>query len=186
MFCPQCATANGPDVKFCRSCGAQLEAVALAISKPKKKKKNSDQKTSEPTTAQDWLERRIEGMSSITRGSILMVVSLLLTIPFYLFLPPSPSFDAPWIVIWTVFFGWMTVWGGIELANGLSSVIEAKNRLRLLGLTGKETVLEARRHDALMAGQPLSTNDQLTSFRAPSPVGVTEGTTRQLNDSALE
>jgi len=175
MFCPQCATANGPDVKFCRSCGAGLEAVALALTKPTKKK--LDRKKSEPT-AQDWLERRIKGNSAITRGSILIIVSLLLTVPFRLFLPST--FDAPWILIWVVFFGWMTVWGGIEVANGLSSVLEAKSRLRLLGLTGKETVLEARQHEALMAGHPV--NDQGSGFTSPSPVSVTEGTTRQLND----
>ena len=178
MYCPQCATANGADVRFCRSCGAQLEAVALAISKPTKKK--SDRNTGEPTTAQDWLERRITGVSAILRGSILMTVSLLLTIPFQLFLPPT--FDAPWILIWVVFFGWMTVWGGIEVANGLSSLLEAKSRLRLLGLTGKETALEARQHDALMSGQPLAINDQRSGFTSPSSASVTEGTTRQLND----
>lgn len=175
MFCPQCATANGPDVKFCRSCGAGLEAVALAISKPTKK---LDRKTSEPTTAQEWLEQRIKGMSGIIRGSILMAVSLLLTIPFQLFLPPT--FDAPWILIWMVFFGWMTVWGGIEVAYGLSALLEAKSQLRLLGLTGKETVVEAREHDALMSGQPV--NEQRSSFASPSPVSITEGTTRQLNE----
>ena len=178
MFCPQCATANGSDVKFCRSCGAGLEAVALAISKPTKKK--LDRKTSEPATAQELLEQRIKGMTGMIRGSILMVVSLLLTIPFQLFLPPT--FDAPWILIWVVFFGWMTVWGGIEVANGLSAVLEAKSRLRLLGMTGKETVLEATQHDALMSGQPLAINDQRSDLTSPSRVSVTEGTTRQLND----
>jgi hypothetical protein len=178
MFCPQCATANGADVKFCRSCGAGLEAVALAISKPTKKK--LDRNTGEPITAQDWLEQRIKGVSGITRGSILMAVSLLLTIPFQLFLPAS--FDAPWILIWMVFFGWMTVWGGIEVAYGLSAVLEAKSQFRLLGLTGKETVVEARQHDALMAGQPFAINDQRSDLTSPSPVSVTEGTTRQLND----
>jgi zinc-ribbon domain len=178
MFCPQCATANSPDVKFCRSCGAGLEAVALALSNPTKKK--LDRNTSDPATAQDLLERRIKGVSSITRGSILMAVSFLLTAPFYLFLPPT--FDAPWILIWVVFFGWMTVWGGIEAANGISAVLESKSRLRQLGLTGKETVVEARQHDALMAGQSSPANDQRPGL-APRPrVSVTEGTTRQLND----
>ena len=81
-----------------------------------------------------------------------------------------------------VFFGWMTVWGGIEVAYGLSALLEAKSQLRLLGLTGKETVLEARQHDALMSGQPMSINDQRPNFTSPSSASVTEGTTRQLND----
>ena len=79
MYCPQCATVNNGDVKFCRSCGMQLESVALALSGKAPKKK--DLKKSEPKTAQDWVEKRIVGVSELTRGSILMAVSLLLSAP---------------------------------------------------------------------------------------------------------
>src|SRR5215207_5671568 len=78
MYCPQCATPNAGDVKFCRSCGTELESVALVLSgKPSKPKKSNADKT-EPKTAQDWLEKRIEGVTGVTRGLILLIVSVFL------------------------------------------------------------------------------------------------------------
>ena len=177
MYCPQCATVNPGDVKFCRSCGMQLESVALALSGKAPKKK--DLKKTEPKTAQDWIDKRIQGVSGLTQGIILMAVSLLLSAPMALFLPAS--FDAPWIIIWAVFFGWMAVWGGIEVANGLSAILESKTRLRLLGLTGKERAIEAKSDaDELSTGQLSHTPIASDAFR--SPVSVTEGTTRHLDE----
>jgi len=160
MYCPQCATANPVDVKFCRSCGFELETVAAALTKPRNKKSAKAE-----LTADDWVDNRIKGVSGIIRGSILMAVSLLLILPFALFLPAS--FDAPWILIWMVFFGWMTVWGGIEVAYGLSGVLESKSKLRLMG-SRKEIDGQQREVVALKTG---------SHHRS-----VTEGTTRQLND----
>ncbi len=31
MYCPKCATSNSEDVKFCRSCGANLSLVSEAL-----------------------------------------------------------------------------------------------------------------------------------------------------------
>src|SRR5258708_10636451 len=31
MFCPQCATESTPDLKFCRSCGANLKVIGKAV-----------------------------------------------------------------------------------------------------------------------------------------------------------
>lgn len=54
MYCPQCATPNADDVKFCRSCGRELEMVALAFSGKSTKPLKAD-------ANQDWMEKRIEG-----------------------------------------------------------------------------------------------------------------------------
>src|SRR5688572_20380433 len=124
MFCPQCATPNADDVKFCRSCGRELEAVALIVSGKSGKK---DTNKIEPKSENDLLEKQIEGVSGVTRGSILLTVSLLIGIAMALFIPAS--FDAPWFLLWIVFFGWLAVWGGIEMAYGVGSVLEAKSRL---------------------------------------------------------
>ena len=107
-----------------------------------------------------------------------MAVSLLLSAPMALFLPAS--FDAPWIIIWAVFFGWMAVWGGIEVANGLGAILESKSRLRLLGLTGKEQAIKAKRYDELSTGPLSQTPIASDAFRSPS--SVTEGTTRHLDE----
>ena len=167
MYCPQCATANPADVKFCRSCGLELEAVVSALTKSSIKKPAKTE-----LNAEQWVDKRIEGVSGVTRGAILMAVSLLLLLPFALFLPAS--FGAPWILIWTVFFGWMTVWGGIELAYGLSSLLESKTKLRFLNEAGPNTI------DAEDPEVPALNGD---SQRRTAPhSSITERTTRQLKD----
>lgn len=42
MFCPQCGTNQGDDLKFCKSCGANLSAVRQAVTAP------------EPQTKTEW------------------------------------------------------------------------------------------------------------------------------------
>ena len=174
MYCPQCATLNSGDVKFCRSCGTSLEQVALALSGKRVKPANTRKRKSE-FTEEDWLEKRIEGVSGITRGSMLLSVSLLLAIPLGLFVPAS--FDAPWILLWVVFFGWMAVWGGIDIASGISTVLESRGRRQLIRTTHKESIGVATTQDLLSERESLST-PKIES----SPVSVTEGTTRHLND----
>lgn len=175
MYCPQCATPNADDVKFCRSCGRELEAVALVLSgKSAKVLKGKD----EAKSAQDWIEKRIEGISGVTRGSILLTVSLLIGVAMAVFLPRT--FDAPWILIWMVFFGWLAVWGGIEMAYGVGSVLESKSRLRLLELTGKYGADAGQ--PQLARGDPSSILDASSEFRSSAPMSVTDGTTRQLDE----
>ena len=177
MFCPQCATPNADDVKFCRSCGRELEAVALILSGKSAEVSKKDTNKSEPKSEKDWLETRIEGVSGVTRGSILLTVSLLIGVAMALFIPST--FDAPWFLIWIVFFGWLAVWGGIEMAYGVANVLEAKSRLHLLKLQGKDSI------DAL--DQQLSSGNPSpimspAAFRSSPPLSVTDGTTRQLDD----
>ena len=173
MYCPQCAAANPADVKFCRSCGLELETLVSALTKPQVKKPGKVELT------EDWVDKRISAVREITRGSILMAVSFLLILPFALFLPAS--FDAPWMLIWTVFFGWMTVWGGIEVANGLSSILEARSKLRLLAASGTGIGVEAKNREAVAVKDGSQTHDGST-LRPASRNSVTEGTTRHLTE----
>jgi hypothetical protein len=131
----------------------------------------------EPKSKNDWLEKQIEGVSGITRGSILLTVSLLIGIAMALFIPSS--FDAPWFLLWTVFFGWLAVWGGIEMAYGVGSVLEAKSRLRLMKLAGTDSVETLDQQ--LSSGNPSPINSP-AAFRPSPPLSVTDGTTRQLDD----
>jgi hypothetical protein len=138
--------------------------------KPNKLSQNENE-----LTEQDWLEKHIAGVSGITRGSILLTVSLSLAIPLGLFLPAT--FDAPWILLWVVFFGWMAIWGGIDIANGISTVLESRSRLRLIRMSRQESVANATTQDLLAGGESLRPAN-ITS----SPLSVTEGTTRHLDD----
>lgn len=180
MYCPQCATPNADDVKFCRSCGRELETVALALSGKPAKPVKAEEDESEPTTARDWMEARIESVSGITRGAILLTVSFLIGAAMALFMPAS--FEAPWILIWMVFFGWMAVWGGIEMAYGISGVLEAKSRLRLLALTGERPEVGATTQELLQGGEPRQIVSATAASKSTPRVSVTEGTTRKLDD----
>ena len=187
MYCPQCATPNADDVKFCRSCGKELEAVALALSGKSAKPDKGGAGRVEPKTAQDWMEKHVEGVTGITRGSILLAVPLLVGAAMALFM--TAFFEAPWMQLWMVFFwvvlfGWMAVWGGIQMAYGISGVLEAKSRLRLMGLTGVRPAVDAPTPESLSrGGAPQIANAHAAFVPAPR-VSVTEGTTRHLDDSA--
>jgi hypothetical protein len=180
MFCPQCATPNADDAKFCRSCGTELEAVALALKggSAKPPKKSGKRKKGEPATTEEWLEQHVEGVSGIARGSILMLVSLLIGAAMALFIPA----DVPWMLVWMVFFGWMAVWGGSEVAEGVAGVIEAKSRLRLLALKSGGESLGSVPRELAPAREPTSAINASDAFRPPAPSSVTEGTTRELDE----
>ncbi len=180
MFCPQCATPNANDSKFCRSCGTELEAVALALKggQANPSKKSGKKKKDEPATTEEWLAKRIEGVSGITRGLILMLVSLLIGVAMALFVPA----EVPWMLVWMVFFGWMAVWGGSEVADGAGGVIEAKSRLRLLELKAAGESLDSTPKELAPAREPLPAISAADAFRPPAPSSVTEGTTRELDE----
>jgi hypothetical protein len=179
MFCPQCATPNADDSKFCRSCGTELEAVALALKggSAKPSGKSGKKKKGEPATAEEWLEKRVEGVGGITRGLILMLVSLLIGAAMALFIPA----DVPWMLVWMVFFGWLAVWGGSEVAEGASGVIEARSRLRLLALKSAGESNDSPR-ELSAARESVSAISASDAFRPPAPSSVTEGTTRELDE----
>lgn len=42
MFCPQCSTQQSDDLKFCKSCGANLKAVRQALTTPELETKTED------------------------------------------------------------------------------------------------------------------------------------------------
>ena len=183
MFCPQCATGNADDSKFCRSCGTELEGVALVLkgesAKPSKKS-GKKKKKDEPSTAEEWMVARGEYAGGILRGIILMIVSALIAVPLALFAPG----EMPWVIIWMVFFGWIAVWGGIETAEGAGGLIEARNRLRLLAAKsgGAATEDSTTPRQLPAARESPSAVSAAEAFRRPAPASVTEGTTRELDE----
>lgn len=180
MFCPQCATPNADDSKFCRSCGTELGAVALALKgeAAKPSKKSGKKKQPEPVTAEEWMVRRGECAGAVLRGIILMVVSALIAIPLALFAPA----EMPWVIIWMVFFGWIAVWGGVEVAEGAGGIIEAKNRLRLLALKSGGAATDAAPPQLSPARESPAALNGSDAFGRPTPASVAEGTTRELDE----
>ncbi|HEV7844306.1 MAG TPA: zinc ribbon domain-containing protein [Pyrinomonadaceae bacterium] len=176
MYCPQCAAPHNDAAKFCRSCGLEIEAVALLLSgKPVKSSEAVGNKL-ESKTEQDWLEKKVAGISGITRGSILLAVSLLIGVAMALFVPGR----VPWMLIWMVFFGWMACWGGIETAYGVSGLLESKSRLRLLRAAVREPAIDSTPQRLSAAADPPMLNKPPGAF-GTSPLSVTEGTTRYLD-----
>jgi hypothetical protein len=155
----------------------ELEAVALVLS-GKSAPPAENEKKVEARTPLDWMEKRIEGYKGIANGLILMMVSVIIGGGLALFVPG----DVPWILIWMVFFGWLAVWGGFELANGVGNVIEAKARLRMMGMAGGEPVVDAAPQQLSSHGEPVTIANSSSAFRPTPALSVTEGTTRNLDD----
>jgi zinc-ribbon domain len=179
MYCPGCAAPNPDGAKFCRSCGIELEAVALALrgestAPPAEVGANK----SEPQTAQDWLAKHGEGVKGITTGVSLLVVSALIGVAMAFFVPGH----IPWILAWAVLVGWMAFWGGIELGNGVAGVLTARSRLRLMGREGGGSAVDVTPQQSLTASEPPTITDPSAAVRPPPPLSVTEGTTRKLGD----
>jgi hypothetical protein len=169
MYCPQCATAQADTAKFCRSCGLALETIALAVRGEAPKPATPDPEGRE--TIEDWLEFQAKKNGAIIRGGILFGVSVAIAVPMGLFLPRG----MPWMVVWSIFFGWMACWGAIDLAFGLSGLLEANSRLRRLQNA-------ALGQPVLAPASPARPVDGILAEVNTAPMSVTEGTTRHLQD----
>ncbi len=154
MFCPQCSTPNQDAAKFCRTCGTNLEVVALALAG------HPPTEHSLAAAAEANLKKRREATGNVVQGSILLSFSLL--IAFLGFVFTRGRF--PWLVFWTVFFGWMACWGTISLSVGLAGLIGAK-------LTSDSGNQISDSHTRELR------DDRLNTF---PPASVTDHTTRQL------
>jgi hypothetical protein len=178
MYCPQCATPNPDGARFCRSCGMELEAVALVLSGRPAQPLEVSGTNSEAKAVQEWLEKRSAAVKHISTGVSLLVVSILIGVAMAFFMPAN----IPWMFAWAVFVGWMAMWGGIEVGNGIAGVLEAKSRSRLLGLAGKQSADHATPKQLSSAGQSAVVTSPSDALRSSPPSSVTEGTTRQLDD----
>jgi len=81
------------------------------------------------------LQKRAEGTGSVVQGTILLGTSLLIFLAGLLF----SRRPMPWLVFWTVFFGWMACWGSIALSIGVGRLIEGKVRSKELGPGSNES-----------------------------------------------
>ena len=176
MYCPRCGTQNTDGVKFCRSCGTELEAVALVLSGRAAPPAEADDA---PETVDDWLELRSDGVRNIATGVSLLVVSVLIGVALALFLPST--FDAPWILVWLVLVGWMACWGAIELGKGVGDFLEAVGRLRMMGPPAQGAAVDQTPRQLESPREPVMNP---SAFKKPPKASVTEATTRHLDDLA--
>lgn len=190
MFCPQCGSNQSDDVKFCKSCGANLFAVRQVVATRETSGKFDWSKTwlAEMMLTESEREKRKEELDrqrgitpesrshkEIKAGVITTFVGIALMIFLFVFMQGiiagahMPS-DAAQIVsrIWVA--------GVIPFFIGLGLLIN--------GLFVKNKEQAAIKTGALeRQAQPLSLSSGDTSQFGPSPSSVTEHTTRQLRDS---
>jgi hypothetical protein len=164
MYCPQCATQSSDNAKFCRACGADLEALALVL-------------TNKVPLPGAWLEKYGESKHQVIKGAILLGAALSIGCVPALFL----GVIFPLVMLWTVFFGWMAGWGIVSLASGVGEMVKAKTMLRQMrqfdgGLTTTEPS-----ELSLAAHEPRTLGDA-TRAKPYSPLSVTEHTTDLLGE----
>jgi hypothetical protein len=164
MYCPQCAAQNTDNAKFCRACGTDLAAVALAL-------------TNKFPLPGAWLEKYGEGKHQVIRGLILLGAALLVGGVPALFI----GVIFPLVMLWTVFFGWLAGWGIVSLASGAGEMVKSKTMLRQMkqfgsGLTTTEPPgLSSAAHDPRML-------DDVARAKPYPPISVTEHTTELLGE----
>jgi hypothetical protein len=172
MYCPRCATQNLDDAKFCRACGTNLEAVALALS-DKESPAKPTKKTKTPEKEKSWPEKRTEAVKNIVEGGGLLVASALIGVALGLF-----SKEPDWIIIWLVFVGWMACWGVISMVSGIGNLLEARFMMRQMGQTADKA--SDAKTELPSADEQRLLPEPLPASNLSSPLSVTEHTTEPL------
>jgi hypothetical protein len=176
MFCPKCAAQNQDQTKFCRSCGTDLRAVALALDvqlTPSKEVSNIEEK--KPEMTQQWLKLQGDGIHRVVQGAILFVMGVLLGIPLALFSKGS-DWHSNWILVWLFLCGWLPVLGAITMGTGFSNLIHSRMMLRRIDRLA--TTMTA------LAEPPADETQKLPEVEAAqevsTPLSVSEHTTAPL------
>jgi zinc-ribbon domain len=169
MYCPRCAAQSLDDAKFCRSCGADLKVVALALAEQQLPSKAGENETKAPEKEQTWTEKRSQGVRKAAEGATMLVGSLLICLAIHF----SNNHDP--LGIWVVFFGWMACWGVFAIASGLGAIMQAASM-------GSKAALPKP------ADEPVKVPDtDPLADPSPSPLlSVTEDTTRSLEPTPKE
>src|SRR5215471_5556724 len=115
MYCPQCAAQLVDSDKFCRACGADLKAAAIALAKQPLSSKAGRNKTKEPEKEKAWPEERGEGIRKAAEGTTMLVGSLLIGLLISLLFSHRNDLLETWLIC----FAWMAVMGVLRLASGL-------------------------------------------------------------------
>ena len=164
MFCPKCATPNGDDARFCRSCGTDIGLVPQALSGSL-----AERLAAAEDNTRHGRRRRHRGdrPPSIERA----VRSFFMGIAF-IFVAFAVREWAPAGNIW---WFWMFIPAALNLADGVGTymriVSEGKKR---------ETPTYVSPTSAIPPPRPVSTLPPRDTGEMFPPPSVTEGTTRHL------
>jgi hypothetical protein len=165
MFCPKCATQNGDDARFCRSCGTDISLVPQAVSGSLAERMAA----AEEDDTRHGRRRRSRGERppSIERA----VKGIFLGIAF-VFIAFAARAWAPAGNIW---WFWMFIPAALHLASGIGAFARLANEGKR-----REAPTYAPPTTAVPPPRPLSALPQRDTGEMPPPPSVTEGTTRHL------
>jgi hypothetical protein len=194
MFCPQCGSTQNDELKFCKSCGVNLEAVrqAAALRDPREKfdwsrtwvadmflSEGERKRRNEQIERERGITPEMKRYTEIKAGVITSSVGVGLMIFLYALMqgiilsgqnPPSEA----------AILGRIWIAGVIPFLVGLALIINGV-------FVSKRQVEIARqrqeREDALMrAGETPALRSADTAEFVPPSFGVTEGTTKHLSN----
>src|SRR5262245_20271190 len=177
MYCPGCAAPNSDDAKFCRSCGASLEIIALAMSGKLTPATRAD--SEKAAISENWQEKHAKARRELSTGAIILAFPIMILLIPMLFLANF----FPWLIIWSIFFGWMAVWGTIWSAMGIGGIIESRTlrRHQEMDPARAATAPEAGLLKSTLWSIPASAGLSEPDAARPS---VTESTTKNLECDA--
>jgi hypothetical protein len=160
MYCPKCAAANADDVKFCRSCGANLSLVPQAITGRLPESRHTRRRDRHKREEDEGPPNLAKGITNFIMGLGFLVVAGAI---FF-----SPGGRGWW---WAMLFPAFSLF-----AKGIAQIIAAKNSIGLPPRPQQTTMPPVPNTGDL---SPRQSQDRLTP-----PPSVTEGTTRHLDQTA--
>ena len=178
MFCPKCGSQNAENLRFCRSCGTELEAVSAAMSGKLTLRNNNSRDDNESSDDSDKLWNSF--ITKTLTGLAFIFIAIFLTV--------SGKLGG------NVWGFWLLIPGAGALASGISSYAKIKrlereaNRVNSNSMNAELPPQAA--NSALPPRQTVFANDYASpaaretgELFAP-PASVTENTTRHLNINA--
>lgn len=165
MYCPQCASANQDDAKFCRTCGANLSLIGQALSGSLPEPSSGKRRRQLAKSPSEPAPNLGQGITQAFLG----LGFLLVTLAVFLFAPGGRHW---WF--------WMLIPTFGILGKGVSEIVNAVMHQKTLAAPPAPNALP----NAAPANLPASgyrtrnTGDLI-------PPSVTEGTTRHLEEVEL-
>jgi hypothetical protein len=163
MYCPNCATQNSDDTKFCRSCGSNLSLVPQALTGRLPETRRGRRHRHRHAIGVVVGNHEGDGPANLADGitkTFMGIGFLLVAAAAFLFAPAGH--------IW---WFWMLIPAFALLGKGVAEIVSARYSMTP-GLSGTQTTLPS----APRTGEVSPTNAQFVP-----PPSVTEQTTRQLD-----
>ena len=189
MFCPQCGTTESGELKFCKSCGANLSAVRQVVAKREKGEPNEWSKwvseairvkaiAREERERQRGITPEVQRLREVKAGVITASAGIAVAVFLYIFMQGiilgariTPEVAEILSRLWVV--------GVIPLCIGMGLLINGLFVKSAPKVPTTQDLLEKDpQPDSLSLGEPTA--------RIPSGFSVTEETTRQLRGADLK